>query len=97
MLEDDGDGKGATEPGFEWLTSDGRLSARVFLNGTVAEDPKVTALFAEHRDLMMKLESLRGRQASMDAAAYKGEMQKVFVDLVIVGLKARQIWVGGKL
>lgn len=100
MLDDDGDGRGSAEPAA--TAGDGQL-ARAFVLGarTVASggagragaavtpaNPRAAALLAERGALERDVAALRARKASMAAAAYDAELERL---LVAIAEKTRAI------
>jgi hypothetical protein len=62
------------------VLSDSVAAARVSFGGSAAAaDPKVAALIAERQELESKVAALRGRKASMDAAAYEAELERLLL------------------
>jgi len=48
---------------------------------TVSTDPRVTALIAERQALESEVASLRGRKASMNAADYESELERLLLEI----------------
>lgn len=92
-LDDNGDGKGVPMP--ERQAADGRFAARVYLTGPVAEDPKMSALLDEYAKLRLKIEGLIEAKAGA-GETYGPQLEGMFVELAVLGLKIRQAGVGGK-
>ncbi len=93
QLDDDGDKTGHPEP--DGKNGDGALARRFFLDvgGSAAaraasNDPRLAPLYAEKFAIEERLEALKRRKATMTAAAYDDELEKVLVELA---LKARSI------
>ena len=104
QLDDDGDGKGTSEAGVRVATgasaggSDGALARRVFLAGVTspsatvaADDPRAAALVARRDSLQSAVEALRARKASMSAAAYDAELERLLVALATVNRELRTV------
>lgn len=76
------------------LADGGSLAASLVLAGGragapgAASDPRVAALAAERSAIEAKVEALKGRRASMDAATYERELEALLVELA---LKSREI------
>ena len=88
-LDDNGDRTGTPVPGAG-QGGDGALARRIAYapRGAVSTDPRVTTLMAERRALEVQVEQLRARKASMDAAAYERELERL---LLQVASKSRAI------
>ena len=84
LLEDGGDGEGSQDPSAGG--KDGSVAAVLSL-GTPKEalalpaDPKLRQLYEERRALEQKAESIKLLKASMPAAQYADELEKVLVEL----------------
>ncbi len=99
MLDDDGDGKGTSEPGAR--TADGALASRLFLDqgaaavdvvaGAGSNDPRVAALLHHKDSLDAKIDALRRRKASMDSTAYERALETLLVDLATTTRTLRQL------
>lgn len=62
------------------VLSDSVAASRVtFTRATVSADPKVAALLAERRALESQVAALRARKATMDAAAYEAELERLLL------------------
>lgn len=62
------------------LVSDSMFAARVRLGGqTAASDPRVATLVAERQALESQVAVLRGKKASMEAAAYEAELERLLL------------------
>ena len=76
--------------------SDGKLADAMFLESPRARavvfasvaDPALRALLEQRQALEDQINALKGRKASMDAAAYEQELEKLVTDLA---LKTRAI------
>jgi len=84
VLDDDGDGKGSTEPSA--TEGDGVLAASVFLTAarTVAADtadPELQRLYAQRDSLERRVAELRGARGSMAAEVYERELEELLVEL----------------
>jgi hypothetical protein len=93
QLDDNGDKTGNPDP--DGRTGEGVLARRFFLDAggsaaarAASNDPRLAGLYAEKFAIEERLESLKGRKASMSAEAYDDQLEKVLVDLA---LKARSI------
>ena len=95
MLDDNGDGEGSAEPGFQ--TPDGGLARTLFLaagpirRAVDAEgggDPALRALYEESQAIEEQLEALRLLKDGMDPVRYEQELEKLLVQLA---LKSRAI------
>ncbi len=88
QLDDDGDGKGATDPAAT-ESGDGALARQVAFGGAPASnDPRVVALLAERRGLEAQVAELRRRRASTDSTAYERELERL---LVLIAEKTQAI------
>lgn len=62
------------------LVSDSMFASRVRLGGqAAASDPRVAALVAERQALESQVAVLRGKKASMEAAAYEAELERLLL------------------
>ena len=102
QLDDDGDGKGTAEAEVRVATgakaggTDGALARRVFLSaGTpattvAADDPRAAALAARRDSLQSAVEALRAKKATMSAAAYDAELERLLVALATTNRELRE-------
>lgn len=88
QLDDDGDGKASAELG---ATGDGGLAKAIAFALATAPvvDPALAPLVAERGRLEAAIATLRGRKASMDAAAYERELERLLVRLAEVNESIR--------
>jgi hypothetical protein len=64
------------------LVSDSLLASRVAFGKTAASaDPRIAALLAERQALESEVASLRTKKASMTAAAYEAELERLLLAL----------------
>lgn len=62
------------------LVSDSLVAARItFGQRATAADPRIAQLMAERQALESQVAALRGRKASMDAAAYEAELERLLL------------------
>jgi len=102
MLDDDGDGKGTSEPGPD--SGDGGLARTFILRTTRATaaaaaevaDPVLRELHREKAELERRLEALRAGREGMEATAYERELEEILVELALVGRKIREREGGGR-
>ncbi len=88
QLDDDGDGKGSTDPGAADAT-DGTLARQVAFGGAPAStDPRIVALLAERRALEAEVTQLRSRRAMTDSTAYQRELERL---VLLIAEKTRAI------
>ena len=81
QLDDNGDGKGSSEPGSDGV-ADGALARRItFGSAPAVSDPRVAALLAERQQLETAVEALRRRKDTMSASAYTDSLEKLLVDI----------------
>lgn len=87
-LEDNGDGDGAHEPTGGDV--DGSLAALLFLDspaaamtgeGAATEDPELLQLYAQQRQLRVRLEELRRLKDTMDPELYESELEDLLLEL----------------
>ena len=91
QLDDDGDGKGAAKP--DGRAGDGMVARTLVLGGipaAVAANPALKALYDERKALEEKVATLRSMKASMDAAIYERELEKLLVELAEKNQQIRQ-------
>jgi hypothetical protein len=92
VLDDNGDGAGAEEPGAQG--QDGRVAAAFRLTGsaarasTVPQDPALAGLAAERQDLESRIAALKVLKGSMDPAKYAAELERLVTELAV---KSREI------
>jgi hypothetical protein len=96
LLDDDGDERGTGEPADS--TADGRL-AKTFAFGRVGAlnpanvtDPVLKGLLEQRAELERRLDALRARRDTMEAAAYDRELEALLVE---IALKDREIRLRG--
>lgn len=81
MLDDNGDRQGSAEPGVS-PALDGALAQRTtFQRSAVSSDPRIVALIAERRVFEEQLAALTERKATMDAAAYAMELERLLLEI----------------
>lgn len=93
-LDDDGDGEGTHEPD-PTAGGDGVVARTLYLGGTrwiVAEDasPELQALYRERQRLEAELDELRAASATMDAARYEAELERLLIELARVSQSIRE-------
>lgn len=88
QLDDNGDRQGSDEPDplASDATVDGRLAGRFLLvqDGAVAQaadDPELSRLLAEKRELEAQIEELRRQRDSLEEEAYFAELESLMVEL----------------
>ena len=86
LLDDNGDGKGSTEP--DPSASDGALASQFFLVGTMtgpavaaADNPELAALYQRRSELQQAIAQLRARKDAMDSEAYDKELERLLLEL----------------
>lgn len=85
VLDDDGDGKGSTDPGL--AGGDGAVAAAVFLTsaGAVAAsattDPELRQLYARRDSLERRVADLRAAKSTMAADVYDRTLEDTLVEL----------------
>lgn len=88
QLDDDGDGRGATDPAAS-EGGDGGLARQVAFGGAPASsDPRIVALMTERRALEAQVTALRARRATTDSTAYERELERL---LLLVAEKTQAI------
>lgn len=92
MLDDNGDGKGSTHPDGK---TDGAIARTFYLTGgaaiTATNDPRLRTLLAEKQELEEKIETLKSMKATMEAAVYERELEKLLVDLSLKNQEIRRL------
>ncbi|MFQ6045526.1 MAG: hypothetical protein ACE5PT_04085 [Gemmatimonadales bacterium] len=96
LLDDNGDGRGSTEPVAEG--GDGALARGVFLDSGplravaagVAEDTVLIRLYRRREALENKLAVLRTRKDAMAPETYERELERLLVELATVGRAIRE-------
>ncbi|MBX9856383.1 MAG: hypothetical protein K2Y26_12735, partial [Gemmatimonadaceae bacterium] len=62
------------------LVSDSLIAGRItFGQRATAADPRIAQLMAERQALESQVAALRGRKASMEAAAYEAELERLLL------------------
>jgi hypothetical protein len=92
QLDDDGDGKGVAKP--DGRAGDGLVARALWLAGTpaaAASNPQLRALYEERKQLEEKVATLRTMKASMDAAIYERELEKLLLELAEKRQRIRQL------
>jgi len=89
-LDDDGDGKGriATAEG-----PDGSIAALTYLDAVsvpTASDPEIQRLLVRQQELTEQIDDLRRRRASMPAADFDAQLEKLLTELATVSSQVRQ-------
>ncbi|MEJ7811881.1 MAG: hypothetical protein WKG32_15825 [Gemmatimonadaceae bacterium] len=83
LLDDNGDHVGSAEPGPRG--ADGSLARTMFFSagtgGASSSDPRVAALARDKDAAEARVDSLRRRKSTMDAAAYDRELERLLLDL----------------
>ena len=100
VLEDSGDGVGSQTPDAR---GDGARARTFFLAGAAAPGgaaggaagSRVAALEAERAAVEERLEALKARKESMDAAAYEAELERLLVELAEKDQEIRNLAGGG--
>jgi hypothetical protein len=88
LIDDDGDGVGheAWTPG-----PDGALARATFLQpSSIPADAVAAAAVRRQRELESQIEDLKRRRASMPAAAYDAELERLLVELARVSAQGRR-------
>ena len=88
LLDDDGDGVGheAGSPG-----ADGALARATFLQpAPMPADAEAAAVVRRQRELESQIDNLKRRRASMPAAAYESELERLLLELARVSAQGRQ-------
>lgn len=94
LLEDDGDGKGSTEPSA--TGRDGALAASVFLTAAKAPvtaetaDPEAKRLYVRRDSLERRVVELRGTRGSMAPDVYERELEELLVELAMTNRTLRE-------
>ena len=96
LLDDNGDGKGSTDPDPE--TGDGAVALRTFLEDSKAgaavlagtADSVLEALYRRRRELEQALASLRVRKERIDAVAYQQDLERLLLEMARVGRAIRE-------
>jgi hypothetical protein len=96
MLDDNGDGSGTAEPGFD--AEDGTLAATLLLTGaskaTIAgatsDDPELARLYADKGRFEQAIADLRRRKASLEIVEYENQLEALLVDLAMTNRAIRQ-------
>jgi hypothetical protein len=91
VLDDDGDGKGTSQP--DGRSGDGSFAKSFLLSNNVAAvaDPALRALLEEKRQLEEKIEALRALKPKMEAATYEKELEKLLIDLSLKNQQIKQL------
>ena len=86
QLDDNGDGKGSSEPGADAL--DGALAASMFLTGSsetmvadAASDPELVGLHEKQRILQRRIADLRGLKSKTEPEVYQRELETLLLEL----------------
>ncbi|MFQ5704859.1 MAG: C13 family peptidase [Gemmatimonadales bacterium] len=85
QLDDNGDGKGSSEPNVNSL--DGALAASMFLIGhgnitaDAPDDPELAALYEKQRTLQKRIADLRALKNKTDRNVYETELEKLLLEL----------------
>jgi len=88
LIDDDGDGAGheAWNPG-----TDGALARATFLQRpAIPADPKAAPALTRQRELEEAIDALKRRRASMPAAAYEAELERLLLELARLSAQGRQ-------
>ncbi len=94
LLEDDGDGKGSTEPNA--ASGDGVLAASVFLTSATAAvaaataDPDLKRLYAVRDSLERRVAELRAEKDSLAPDVYERQLEDVLVELATTNRAIRE-------
>jgi hypothetical protein len=97
VLDDDGDGEPAAEPGGE--AGDGAFAATFFLGVRRAvaaqppanASPQLQALYEKKAQLEQDIASLRGRKATMAEAEYQKQLEALLVELALTSQEIRTL------
>ena len=100
LIDDNGDSRGSAEPDLE--AGDG-IVARSFALGRVAsatgvtntDDPVLRGLLQERAEIERRLDALRARRATMEAAAYDQALEALLVELALKDQEIRRRGGGG--
>ena len=84
QLDDDGDGKGASELSANGDGGLARMVSFALVKDAPVTDPKVAALITERRQLEAAIATLRSRKAAMDSTAYQDEFERLVIRLAEV-------------
>ena len=90
LLDDNGDGKGR-EAGT--AGPDGEVAAFTYLDTAAApasSDPEVQKLLVRQQQLTEEIDELRRRRASMPAADFEREFERLIIDLSVVSRDVRR-------
>ena len=90
LLDDNGDGKGR-EAGA--AGPDGEVAAFTYLDtaaAPVSSDPEVQKLLVRQQQLTEEIDELRRRRASMPAAEFEREFERLIIDLSLVSRDVRR-------
>jgi hypothetical protein len=97
QLDDNGDGRGTTEPGPS--ASDGALAQIAFLSGAVPTaatgDPRLAALYVEKEDIERRLATLRTEKDQMEPTVYEQRLEELLVALAQTSRRIRELEQGG--
>lgn len=95
LLDDNGDGKGSTEPGID--ADDGRLAASLVLGGSIAESPRAVAGDAELEQLHQRkaalienVADLRARKEELAKDDYENRLEELLIELALAQRAIRE-------
>ena len=89
-IEDTGDGKGRSAVA---TGDDGAIAALTYLDvvaAPTAADPEVRALLVRQQTLTEQIDELRRRRATLSAADFDREFEKLIIDLALVSRDVRK-------
>ena len=94
LLDDDGDGKGAREPGD--AGADGQLAGRVYfgrrtLPAAAVGSPGQRPLLARMEELRGMIDELKGEKNRRDPEEYAGRMEELLIELARVSRRLRTL------
>ena len=94
LLDDDGDGRGAREPGDG--STDGALAGavhfgRVSVPAVATGSPRARSLWARMEELRTKIDELKGEKNRRDPSEYSEQMEGLLIDLARVSRQLRTL------
>ena len=93
VLDDNGDGKGSAEPGFD--REDGRLAATLRLTGSTrvpaaASDPALAGLYDKKAELEQSIAELRRNKESFAKEEYEDRLEELLIELALANRAIRE-------